>query len=89
MTFISWNIDSINAALTSSSDRALLSQAVLKKLGGYQADVIAIQETKLPAEGPSEKHVELLAHYFPGYKMEWLSSVPPAKKRLCRHNDFV
>lgn len=77
---ISWNIDSINAALTSTSDRALLSQAVLKKLGDYDADVIAIQETKLPAEGPSEKHLELLAQYFPGYKIEWLSSVPPAKK---------
>ncbi len=77
---ISWNIDSINAALTSTSDRALLSQAVLKKLGGYDADVIAIQETKLPAEGPSEKHLELLSQYFPGYKIEWLSSVPPAKK---------
>ena len=77
---ISWNIDSINAALTSTSDRALLSQAVLKKLGAYDADVIAIQETKLPAEGPSEKHLELLAQYFPGYKIEWLSSVPPAKK---------
>ena len=50
---ISWNIDSINAALTSTSDRALLSQAVLKKLGDYDADIIAIQETKLPAEGPS------------------------------------
>ena len=46
---ISWNIDSINAALTSTSDRALLSQAVLKKLADYDADVIAIQETKLPA----------------------------------------
>ncbi len=77
---ISWNIDSINAALTSTSDRALLSQAVLKKLGAYDADIIAIQETKLPAEGPSEKHLELLAQYFPGYKIEWLSSVPPAKK---------
>ena len=77
---ISWNIDSINAALTSSSDRALLSQAVLKKLGTYQADIIAIQETKLPADGPSEKHFELLRDYFPGYKIEWLSSVPPAKK---------
>ena len=77
---ISWNIDSINAALTSSSDRALLSQAVLKKIGSYNADIIAIQETKLPAEGPSEKHLELLAEYFPGYKIEWLSSVPPAKK---------
>lgn len=80
MTFISWNIDSINAALTSTSDRALLSQAVLKNLGGYNADVIAIQETKLPAEGPNPKHLELLADYFPGYKIEWLSSVPPAKK---------
>ena len=77
---ISWNIDSINAALTSTSDRALLSQAVLKKLGSYDADVIAIQETKLPAEGPSEKHLELLTQYFLGYKIEWLSSVPPAKK---------
>ena len=77
---ISWNIDSINAALTSSSDRALLSQAVLKKLGDYKADIIAIQETKLPAEGPSDKHLELLTQYFPGYKTEWLSSVPPAKK---------
>ena len=80
MKLISWNIDSINAALTSTSDRAQLSQAVLKKLGGYDADIIAIQETKLPAEGPSEKHLELLAGYFPGYKIEWLSSVPPAKK---------
>ncbi|MBQ3965220.1 MAG: exodeoxyribonuclease III [Treponema sp.] len=77
---ISWNIDSINAALTSSSARALLSQEVLKKLGTYHADIIAIQETKLPAEGPSDKHLELLAEYFPGYKLEWLSSVPPAKK---------
>lgn len=80
MLLISWNIDSINAALTSSSDRAQLSQAVLTKLGGYNADIIAIQETKLPAEGPSPKHLELLAGYFPGYKVEWLSSRPPAKK---------
>jgi exodeoxyribonuclease-3 len=79
-TLISWNIDSINAALTSSSDRALLSQAVLKKLADYNADIIAIQETKLPAEGPSEKHIQLLNNYFPSYKLEWLSSVPPAKK---------
>lgn len=80
MTFISWNIDSINAALTSSSARAILSQQVLKKLGSYNASIIAIQETKLPAEGPSDKHLELLADYFPGYKIQWLSSVPPAKK---------
>ena len=77
---ISWNIDSLNAALTSTSARALLSQNVLKTISGYDADIIAIQETKLPAEGPSEKHIELLASYFRGYNFEWVSSVPPAKK---------
>ena len=77
---ISWNIDSLNAALTSTSARALLSQDVLKKIAAYDADIIAIQETKLPADGPSETHLELLHSYLPGYKTEWISSVPPAKK---------
>ena len=77
---ISWNIDSLNAALTSTSDRAILSQQVLKTIGTYDADIIAIQETKLPADGPSQKHIDLLQDYFPGYKIEWISSVPPAKK---------
>lgn len=78
--FISWNIDSLNAALTSSSARALLSQNVLRKIAKYDADLIAIQETKLPAEGPSEKHIELLKSYFPSYDFVWVSSIPPAKK---------
>ena len=78
--FVSWNIDSLNAALTSTSDRALLSQDVLKKISAYDADIIAVQETKLPAEGPSPKHLELLDSYFPDYRIEWVSSVPPAKK---------
>ena len=77
---ISWNIDSLNAALTSSSPRAILSRDVLKKIASYDADIIAIQETKLPATGPSEKHIELLKEYFPSYKIEWESSEPPAKK---------
>ena len=80
MKLISWNIDSLNAALTSTSARALLSQDVLRTIANYKADLIAIQETKLPAEGPSEKHLELLKEYLPGYKVEWVSSVPPAKK---------
>lgn len=78
--FISWNIDSLNAALTSTSARAVMSQDVLRKIAAYDADIIAIQETKLPAEGPSATHVELLKSYFPGYHFEWVSSVPPAKK---------
>jgi len=78
--FISWNIDSINAALTSTSDRALLSRAVLETLKTLDADVIAIQETKLPDGGPSAKHLDELNNYFPGYSIEWVSSAPPAKK---------
>ena len=78
--FISWNIDSLNAALTSTSARAVMSQDVLRKIAAYDAEIIAIQETKLPSEGPSATHVELLKSYFPGYHFEWVSSVPPAKK---------
>ena len=77
---ISWNIDSINAALTSDSARAKLSRLVLETLKNETPDILAIQETKLPATGPSAKHLEELEKYFPGYKVEWLSSVPPAKK---------
>lgn len=77
---ISWNIDSLNAALTSTSSRAELSRDVLKKIMSYDADIIAIQETKLPEAGPSEKHIELLKSYFASYNFYWVSSVPPAKK---------
>ena len=77
---ISWNIDSLNAALTSTSPRALLSQEVLRKIAGEDADIISIQETKLPPEGPSEKHLKLLTDYLPGYQIAWTSSNPPARK---------
>lgn len=80
MKLISWNIDSINAALTSTSDRALLSREVLKTLSKENADVIAIQETKLPEAGPSAKHLEEINKYFTDYRVEWVSSLPPAKK---------
>ena len=80
MKLISWNIDSLNAALTSDSDRALLSREVLKTLADYDADVIAIQETKLPHKGPSKKHLEILGGFFPDYELNWRSSVEPARK---------
>ena len=80
LKLISWNIDSLNAALTSASDRAQLSRNVLDSLKNEDADLIAIQETKLPAEGPAKKHTEALDAYFPGYRMEWVSSQPPARK---------
>lgn len=80
MKFISWNIDSLNAALTSDSARAQLSQAVLDQLAILDADVIALQETKLSAKGPTKKHIEILTERFPGYTIVWNSSVEPARK---------
>ncbi len=77
---ISWNIDSINAALTSDSARAVLSRNVLEKIKAEDADIIAIQETKLPANGLNDKQKAVLTQYFPDYKIEFVSSVPPAKK---------
>ena len=80
MKLISWNIDSLNAALLGASARSDLSRDVLETLSGLDGDIIAIQETKLPATGPSEKHLEALNRYFPGYQVEWVSSLPPARK---------
>ena len=47
MKLISWNIDSLNAALTAESPRALLSRAVIETLVAEDADIIAIQETQI------------------------------------------
>ncbi|MGT2833716.1 exodeoxyribonuclease III [Streptococcus halotolerans] len=80
MKLISWNIDSLNAALTSDSSRALLSRAVIETLVKEDADVIAIQETKLSAKGPTKKHLEILLSYFPNHHNIWRSSEEPARK---------
>ncbi|BCP57925.1 TPA: exodeoxyribonuclease III [Streptococcus suis] len=80
MKLISWNIDSLNAALTAESPRALLSRAVIETLVAEDADIIAIQETKLSDKGPTKKHLEILESYFPGYANTWRSSVEPARK---------
>lgn len=80
MKLISWNIDSLNAALTGESPRALLSRAVLDTLVAQDADIIAIQETKLSAKGPTKKHLESLLGYFPNHLNVWSSSVEPARK---------
>lgn len=80
MKFLSWNIDSLNAALTGTSARSELSRAVLRTLQEEQADFIAIQETKLPEAGPGKKHKEGLLQYFPDYHYDWVSSCQPARK---------
>ena len=80
MKLISWNIDSLNAALTSDSPRALLSRSVIDTLVAEHADIIAMQETKLSDKGPTKKHLEILHDYFPDYEVAWRSSVEPARK---------
>ena len=80
MKFISWNIDSLNAALTGVSARAELSRNVLKTIIEYNPEIIALQETKLSANGPTKKHFEILKDKFPDYDIVWNSSVEPARK---------
>lgn len=80
MRFISWNIDSLNAALTGTSERSELSRKVLDIIRDLDPDVIALQETKLPGDGPSKKHMEFLGEKFPDYAIVWNSSVAPARK---------
>lgn len=80
MILISWNIDSLNAALTGTSSRAVETRKVLEKVHEQDADIIAIQETKLRATGPTNKHLEVLAQEFPEYAVVWRSSEEPARK---------
>ncbi len=80
MRFISWNIDSLNAALTSESARALMSREVLRTIIDHKPDVIAIQETKLRDTGPTKKHLTILEEMFPNYNIAWTSSEEPARK---------
>jgi exodeoxyribonuclease-3 len=80
LKFISWNIDSLNAALTSHSARALLSKNVLNTIIEYDPEIIALQETKLPRNGPTNKHLEILKEKFPDYDIVWNSSAEPARR---------
>lgn len=77
---ISWNIDSLNAALTSASDRAQQTREVLAAVAELDADIVAIQETKLPFTGMPDNLAEILSDRFPGYAVAYVSSQPPAKK---------
>jgi len=80
MRLISWNIDSLNAALTSDSARALLSREVLKTIADLNPDIIGLQETKLSVKGLTKKHIEVLGEMFPDYDYVFRSSVEPARK---------
>ncbi len=80
MKFISWNIDSLNAALTSDSPRALLTREVLARIASENADIVALEETKLPEAGMNAKQQAALLALFPDYECVYTSSCPPARK---------
>ncbi|NVY97066.1 exodeoxyribonuclease III [Lactobacillus sp. DCY120] len=80
MILISWNIDSLNAALTGESSRAEETRKVLEKIHAKNPAIIAIQETKLRTTGPTKKHQEILNEKFPEYDWVWRSSEEPARK---------
>ncbi|NLB18155.1 MAG: exodeoxyribonuclease III [Syntrophomonadaceae bacterium] len=80
MKLISWNIDSLNAALSGDSERAVLSRNVLDTIAQHDPEIVALQETKLPSNGPTDKHLELLKDRFPDHEIVWNSSVEPARK---------
>jgi exodeoxyribonuclease-3 len=80
LKFISWNVDSLNAMLTGTSPRSELSRSVLDTIIEHKPDVIALQETKLPSDGPSKKHLEILKDKLPNYEIVWNCSVEPARK---------
>ena len=83
MKFISWNIDSLNAALTGTSPRAELTRDVLKKIAKEDADIIALQETKLPEAGMNAKQSAAIEELFPDYDCAWISSGPPPISGPC------
>ena len=67
MKFISWNIDSVNAAVEHKSARGEMTWQVLQDIAAEQPDVLAIQETKLKATGLTKKQSTALDELFPGY----------------------
>ncbi|ETA73459.1 exodeoxyribonuclease III [Ligilactobacillus equi DPC 6820] len=57
-----------------------MSRQVLKTIQTEDPDILAIQETKLSAKGPTKKHLTILREYFPDYEVVWRSSIEPARK---------
>jgi len=74
MQFISWNIDSINAAVEHKSARGEMTWETLTHIASRQPDVFAIQETKLKNTGMTKKQAEAIANLFPDYELYWRSS---------------
>lgn len=67
MEFISWNIDSLNAAIEHKSVRGEMTWSILQEIATQRPAVLAIQETKAKKAGLTKKQTETMAELFPGY----------------------
>jgi len=67
MQFISWNIDSLNAAIQHKSPRGEMTWETLVEIAEAQPDVIAIQETKSPISGMTGPQEKVIHELFPDY----------------------
>ncbi|WP_220740224.1 exodeoxyribonuclease III [Leuconostoc miyukkimchii] len=74
MQFISWNIDSINAAVEHKSIRGEMTWQTLKDIAERKPDVFSIQETKLKSTGMTTKQSNTIAELFPDYHIYLNSS---------------
>lgn len=79
MKLLSWNINSVKAALTAKSNRAKQTRLVLDKIIKINPDVIAFQETKIPEEGLNAALLRKIKLLFPNYSLIFRNSTPPAK----------
>ena len=69
-TLVSWNIDSLNAALLGKSSRSALSLKVVETIRDLGPDVVAIQETKLNGDQKKSAGIlKALMRYFPDYQV--------------------
>lgn len=69
LKFISWNIDSINAAVEHKSVRGEMTWSTLNEIATIRPDVFAIQETKLKSTGLTKKQATAIAELFPEYHL--------------------
>ncbi len=67
MKFISWNIDSLKAAIDHTSTRGEMSWSILQTIAQEKPDFIAIQETKLRETGLNNKQQLIFDNLFKEY----------------------
>lgn len=80
MRLISWNIDSLNAALTSDSARAKLTRGVLNTIKEKILILLPFKKLNYGQLVRLRSIKKILAEMFPDYDYVWRSSEEPARK---------